>query len=185
MAAISCNSVPQFDPRSVGDAGARVARVEPLSWWVGMRTPLQLLVNGERIAECAVRVEGPQGVRVAGVHKADSPNYLFVDIEVDAKAVPGTRYLVFSRGGESFKVAYEFAARRDGSADRRSFTTADMIYLLMPDRFANGDPSIDSTPDTAEQADRSAFFGRHGGDLQGMIDRLDYIAGLGDRKSVV
>ena len=57
MAAISCNSVPQFDPRSVGDAGARVARVEPLSWWVGMRTPLQLLVNGERIAECAVRVE--------------------------------------------------------------------------------------------------------------------------------
>ena len=179
MAVISCNSVPQFDPRSVGDAGARVARVEPLSWWVGMRTPLQLLVNGERIAECAVRVEGPQGVRVAGVHKADSPNYLFVDIEVDAKAVPGTRYLVFSRGGESFKVAYEFAARRDGSADRRSFTTADMIYLLMPDRFANGDPSIDSTPDTAEQADRSAFFGRHGGDLQGMIDRLDYIAGLG------
>ncbi|MDE5695593.1 MAG: cyclomaltodextrinase N-terminal domain-containing protein, partial [Alistipes sp.] len=130
MAAISCNSVPQFDPQSVGDAGARVARVEPLSWWVGMRTPLQLLVQGDSIGACEVRIEGPRGVRVAGVHRADSPNYLFVDVEVDAKAMPGTRYLLFSRGGETFKVAYEFAVRRDGSADRQSFTTADMIYLL-------------------------------------------------------
>ena len=76
-------------------------------------------------------------------------------------------------------MPYDIAARREGSAARQSFTTADMIYLLMPDRFADGDPSIDSTSDTAEKADRSAFFGRHGGDLQGMIDRLGYIAGLG------
>lgn len=67
----------------------------------------------------------------------------------------------------------------EGSVARKSFTTADMIYLLMPDRFANGDASNDSTPHTRERADRSAFFGRHGGDLQGMIDHLDYIAGLG------
>lgn len=179
MAALSCNSVPAFDPAGVDDAGARVSRVEPLSWWVGMRTPLQLMIHGDSISACEVRIEGPQGVRVADTHKADSPHYLFVDVEVAASAAPGTRYLVFSRGGETFKVPYEFAARREGSAARESFTTADMIYLLMPDRFADGDPSIDSTPDTAEKADRRAFFGRHGGDLQGMIDHLDYIADLG------
>jgi len=179
MAAISCNDAPQFDPQSVDDAGARISHVEPLSWWTGMRTPLQLMIHGDSIAACDVRIEGPQGLRVADVHKAESPNYLFVDVEVARTAEPGTRYLVFSREGETFKVPYDIAARREGSAARQSFTTADMIYLLMPDRFADGDPSIDSTSDTAEKADRSAFFGRHGGDLQGMIDRLGYIAGLG------
>ena len=179
MAAISCNDAPQFDPQSVDDAGARISHVEPLSWWTGMRTPLQLMIHGDSIAACDVRIEGPQGLRVADVHKAESPNYLFVDVEVARTAEPGTRYLVFSREGETFKVPYDIAARREGSAARQSFTTADMIYLLMPDRFADGDPSIESTSDTAEKADRSAFFGRHGGDLQGMIDRLGYIAGLG------
>ena len=179
MAAFSCNRVSQFDPQLVVDAGPRVAHVEPLSWWTGMRTPLQLMIHGEDIAACDLRIEGPAGLRIAGLHKADSPNYLFVDVEVAASAAPGRRYLVFSRDGESFKVAYDIAARREGSAARQSFTTADLIYLLMPDRFADGDPSLDSTPDTAEAADRSAFFGRHGGDLQGMIDHLDYIADLG------
>jgi len=179
MAALSCNETSQFDPASVDDAGGRVAHVEPLSWWTGMRTPLQLMIHGDAISACEVRIEGPAGLRVSRIHKADSPDYLFVDVEVAADAAPGTRYLVFTRGGETFKVPYDIAARRAGSAARQSFTAADMIYLLMPDRFADGDPSIDSTPDTAEDADRSAFFGRHGGDLQGMIDRLDYIADLG------
>ena len=144
-----------------------------------MQTPLQLLVNRAGIAAYDVRIEGGQGVGVKARHKADSPNYLFVDVKVKPDAEPGTYYLVFSQGERQFKVPYEIAARAEGSAARKSFTTADMIYLLMPDRFANGDASNDSTPHTRERADRSAFFGRHGGDLQGMIDHLDYIAGLG------
>ena len=178
---LSCTGTGQsaFDPASVADASGEVTRVEPLSWWTGMQTPLQLLVNGAGIAAYDVRIEGGQGVGVKARHKADSPNYLFVDVEVKPDAEPGTYYLVFSQGERQFKVPYEIAARADGSVARRSFTTADMIYLLMPDRFANGDASNDSTPHTRERADRSAFFGRHGGDLQGMIDHLDYIAGLG------
>ncbi|MCM1151609.1 MAG: glycoside hydrolase family 13 protein [Alistipes sp.] len=179
MTFLSCSDAPKFDPAAIEDAGARIAHVEPLSWWTGMRTPLQLMIHGDSVSACDLRVEGPQGVRIAAVHRADSPHYLFVDVDVAGNAAPGTRYLVFSRGDETFKVPYRIDARREGSAARRSFTTADMIYLLMPDRFADGDPSIDSTPDTAEAADRSAFFGRHGGDLQGMIDHLDYIADLG------
>lgn len=178
MAAVSCNNAPAFDPASVPDAEGRIAHVEPLSWWTDMRTPLQLMLHGEDISACEVRLEGG-GARITALHRADSPNYLFADVEIDPAAEPGTRYLVFTRGGEEFKVPYLLDARRDGSRQRQSFTTADAIYLLMPDRFANGDPSNDSTPDTADKAARGEFFGRHGGDLQGMIDHLDYIASLG------
>ena len=169
-----------------------ISRVEPLSWWTGMKTPLQLLVNGKDIALCDVRIEpdsaqlsgplcpdGGSGVKVTAVHRADSPNYLFVDVDVAPDALTGTYSLVFTRDGESFRYPYEIARRAEGSARRGSFSTADMIYLIMSDRFANGDPFNDSTPDTAEKADRSGLFGRHGGDLQGIINHLDYIADLG------
>ena len=175
----SCGNGGIFDPDSVQDAGNHISRVEPLSWWTGMKTPLQLMVYGEGIGEYDVRIEGADGVEVKSVHKADSPNYLFIDVVISDTAVPGTYWMVFSGNGESFKYPYEIAARESGSVSRGSFSTADMIYLIMPDRFANGDPSNDSSPDMAEKADRSAFFGRHGGDIQGIIDHLDYIAGLG------
>ena len=176
----ACSAKPAFDPASVADATSQqVTRVEPLSWWTGMKMPLQLLVQGENISDYDVAVEGGAGVTVENVNKADSPNYLFVDVKIAADARPGTYYIVFSKEGESFKYPYEIAERREGSAERASFTTADMIYLIMPDRFANGDPSNDSVEGMPDKADRSKAFGRHGGDIQGIIDNLDYISGLG------
>ena len=179
LGAVACSNNSSFDPNSVADANDKIARVEPLSWWVGMKTPLQLLINGENISQYNVSLEGGNGVEITAVHKADSPNYLFVDVAVDSKADAGTYYLVFTNGEEQFKYAYTISERRKNSAEREGFTTADAIYLLMPDRFGNGDESNDSTPCTTEKADRKAFFGRHGGDLQGMINGLDYIASLG------
>ena len=178
-ALVSCGGQTAFDPDTVADAGSRVDRVEPLSWWTGMKTPLQLLVRGENISSCDVRMEGGKGISVSAVHKADSPNYLFVDVEISQNAAPGTYWIVFDNGSEIFKYPYEIAARCEGSAKRKSFTTGDMIYLIMPDRFANGDPSNDATDDTAEKPARDEFFGRHGGDIQGIIDHLGYIADLG------
>ena len=179
-AALAACSGPAFDPASVADASAeQVTRVEPLSWWTGMKMPLQLLVQGEGISGFDVAIEGGKGVSVEKVNKADSPNYLFVDVKIAPNAKPGTYYIVFSKDGQSFKYPYEIAAREAGSAERRGFTTADMIYLIMPDRFANGDPSNDSTDDTSEDADRTHGNGRHGGDIQGVIDHLDYISDLG------
>ncbi|MDE6872752.1 MAG: glycoside hydrolase family 13 protein [Bacteroidales bacterium] len=179
----SCTARQAFDPASVADADAvQVSHVEPLSWWTGMNTPLQLMVHGQGVSEYVLSVEGGDGVSVSAVHEADSPNYLFADIKISAKARPGTYYLVFTRDGESapaFKYPYEIEARRSGSAERKSFTTADMVYLIMPDRFANGDTSNDSVDCMTEKADRSEPFGRHGGDIQGIIDHLDYISGLG------
>jgi glycosidase len=163
---------------SVDTPESRISKVEPPCWWTGMKTELQLMIHGDDIASWDVAIEG-SGLSIAGVHKADSPNYLFVDVKMGAGAKPGTYNLVFKKGKESFNYPYEILAREEGSADRKSFTTSDFIYLINPDRFANADPGNDNTDDTFETADRSRPFGRHGGDLQGIIDHLDYIADLG------
>lgn len=173
-------------------------RVEPLSWWTGMKTDLQLLVQGKDISCASVSIEGAPGIKVKSVHKADHPDFIFVDVSIAANAKAGTYDLIFDTGSERIRHPYIIRGREPGSAARGSFTRADMVYLIMPDRFANGDPSNDdgfsmlagrpyddgsavrwSVPAMAEKSDRSAHSGRHGGDLQGIIDHLDYIADLG------
>ena len=175
FAAALFSCAPKADYSSVPEATAeQVARVEPLSWWTGMTTPLQLMVQGPMISEFDVAVEG-SGLCVKAVHKADSPNFLFLDMEV-SKA--GEYNLVFTRGEESFKYPYHVEERVAGSRERLSYTTADMIYLIMPDRFASATSENDTMgmPDIVDRKDPVA---RHGGDLQGIIDHLDYIADLG------
>ena len=157
---------------------ASIQRVEPLSWWVGMPAPLQLMVHGPGIgAYDEVSVEGT-GVTVTGVTRAESPNYLFVDLCVAPDAAPGVYTLLFRSGRKKLSYAYEIAARGEGFRGE-SFSTKDLIYLIVPDRFANGDPDNDSTPDTRDGLNRGRDGGRHGGDIQGIIDHLDYIADLG------
>ena len=168
-----------FDPATVADASFnQINRVEPLSWWVGMKTPLQLLVQGPEISTYDVTLEGGKA-EIRKVHKADSPNYLFLDVEVSPSAEPGTYWLVFSKGEESFKVPYEIAKRREGSSQRTSFSTKDFIYLIMPDRFVDGDESLDAVPRNMESVDKESFTGRHGGDIAGIRSQLDYLADLG------
>ena len=102
--ALAACSGPAFDPASVADATPeQVTRVEPLSWWTGMKMPLQLLVQGENISEYEVAIEGGNGVAVEKINKADSPNYIFVDVKIASNAQPGTYYIVFSKDGQSFK----------------------------------------------------------------------------------
>lgn len=161
---------------SITTPADRVERIEPLSWWVGMNTPLQLLVNGEDIGGYTVSIDS-KDVRVSGIHQAESPNYLFVDVDIAASAAPGTYNLEFSKDGDSFVIPYEIGAK--STEPRASFSTADAIYLLMPDRFVNADPYNDGTYDTTENPDYQAFFGRHGGDLAGIRSQLDYLQDLG------
>ena len=145
-----------------------------------MNTPLQLMVNADNVAmfDVAILPEG-QGVELKAVHKADSPNYLFVDVAISENAKAGVYTLRFTNGKRKYDYAYTIAERELGSRERSSFTNADFVYLIMPDRFANGNASNDNTPDTAEKMNRSHPGRRHGGDLQGMISHLDYIADLG------
>lgn len=175
VAAAVFSCAPKADYSAVPEASSeQVSRVEPLSWWVGMTTPLQLLVQGPEISAFDVTVEG-KGLSVKAVHKADSPNFVFLDMEV-RKA--GEYNLVFTRGEESFKYPYKVCEREKGSRDRLSYTTADMIYLIMPDRFASA-TSENDTMGMPDVVDRNDPVARHGGDLQGIIDHLDYIADLG------
>jgi glycosidase len=186
---VSCS---QVDYSGVPEASYdQVQRVEPLSWWAGMTTDLQLMVQGPAISEYDVAVEG-KGLAVKAVHKADSPNFIFIDMTVKA---PGEYNLVFTRGEESFKYPYIIREREKGSRERGSFTTADMIYLIMPDRFSSafmdndeewqGGEYFDGSarpwkvPETPDEVNRADAVARHGGDIQGIINHLDYIAGLG------
>lgn len=164
---------------SIESASDLISHIEPPCWWVGMKTDLQLLVAGDGISGYKVDIEGGNGVSIAKVHKAESPNYLFIDVSISADATPGEYALVFTKDGKSIRKPYRIDGRREGSAQRKGFSTEDAIYLIMPDRYVNGDKSNDSSACTTEKADYKAFFGRHGGDIQGIMDQLDYIRDLG------
>jgi glycosidase len=160
-------------------AFAQIDRVEPPFWYAGMQNPeLQVMFYGKNIAQYTPSVSN--GVVISNVVKTENPNYIFVTI--DTKNV-SAQQLTFSFTNTKGKVEatrkYDLKARKAGSATRESFTSADMMYLLMPDRFANGDAKNDNTANTNEKADRTNPNGRHGGDLKGIIDHLDYIKELG------
>jgi glycosidase len=158
---------------------AGVDRIEPGNWWVGMRADtLQLMVYGEGIADSTPRIEHPH-VRIERVTRTGSANHLFVNLRIDPAAGPGEVPITFQRGDAAETVRYPLLAREPGSAARSGFGPQDVILNLMPDRFANGDPANDSIDGMADRADRSAPGGRHGGDLKGIEDHLDYIASMG------
>lgn len=163
----------------------RIDHLEPAFWWAGMQhRTLQLMVHGERIGELQPQLLYP-GVRIAAVARAANPNYLFIDLALDDAVAPGTFTIDFRPAGADAATApaarytYRLLARAAGSRKRRGFGPRDAIYQVMPDRFANGDPSNDSIVTMADKADRSAAGGRHGGDIAGMAQHLDYVAAMG------
>jgi neopullulanase len=155
-------------------------RVEPPSWWTGFKnTKLQILVYGKNIGSTDVTLKYP-GVALKKVQKADSPDYLFIDLDVTAAAKPGIFSLLFRKEGKTVAAyKYTLLARKAGSSRRKGFNSSDVIYLLVPDRFANGDPANDQAPGMTEAANRTDPGGRHGGDLKGIEEHLDYIKDLG------
>ncbi|MFZ5494103.1 MAG: glycoside hydrolase family 13 protein [Verrucomicrobiota bacterium] len=158
----------------------QIQHLEPLHWWVGMKHPeLQLLVHGENIADLVPEIRYP-GVTLVDVQRTRRANFLFINLLIAPDTVPGTFDIRFKRGDRVVtQAAYRLEARRKDSAERRGFDASDAIYLIVPDRFANGNPANDSQPHLAEQAVRSNPSGRHGGDLRGMREQLDYVADLG------
>jgi len=163
---------------SVNTSGQIIHRVEPPSWWTGMKTPLQLMFYGENLLGSEVTVNG-SGISVTKVHNADSPNYLFVDVEIAPEAKPDEYTFTITKGKKSIKHKYRLEQRRENSSERKSFSSSDLIYLIMPDRFANGDPLNDNNPRAIEKVNRNNYHGRHGGDIQGIINKLDYLQELG------
>lgn len=153
-----------------------ISRLEPACWWVGMKNPeLQIMVYGKDIASSQVHVDYP-GVRVKEVVGVENPNYLFLYLDIAKDAAPGTMKLTFQKGKKKEIRTFELKERskKPGAA---GFSSADVMYLITPDRFANADPSNDNLDDV--KTDRKSAWARHGGDLRGIINKLDYIHDLG------
>lgn len=157
-----------------------IDHLEPANWWVGMKhSRVELMVHGNAIGPLQPRLSQP-GVSVVGVQRVANPNYLFVMLEIAGSASPGTFDIEFVDGDRvAARHPFRLDAREAGSAARKGFDASDAIYLITPDRFANGDPSNDSVAAMQEPADRASPNGRHGGDIAGISEHLDYIAGMG------
>jgi len=161
-------------------AGGKLSHVEPPHWWTGMQeTRLQILVHGTQIGLADVRISHPQ-VTLQQVHKVENPNYLFLDVSIPPQTRPGMVTLHFKpKDGPGFDYSYELKARDPQSAERIGFGAEDVLYLLMPDRFANGDPGNDNIAGMREIANRQDPDGRHGGDMRGIRNQISYLEKLG------
>lgn len=159
---------------------AEITRVEPSFWWTGMNDPtLQLLIQGNDIGSAEVTLD-TDVVQIASIERVSNANYLFLYLTVDADVEAQKFHIDLRYSGKTERIPYELKERVEGADQVEGFKTHDVVYLITPDRFANGDPSNDSVPGMRETAvDRSEPYGRHGGDLRGIIDRLDYLADLG------
>ncbi len=155
-----------------------IQRINPTNWWVGMKNQnLQILVYGKNISQVKVSLKPYAGVKLLKTQKVENPNYIFVDLDITKAAKAGNLQFIFENGTESSTVNYELRLR---TAKPQTVSQADVVYLLMPDRFANGDESNDKYDEMFDtQADRKSPFLRHGGDLQGIINHLDYFNELG------
>lgn len=162
-------------------ANAQIQHVEPLNWWVGLKNPnLQLLIHGENISETQPTINYA-GVSIKKVNKADSKNYLFLDLVLAKTTKAGNFTINFKKAGKTvYTYNYSLLPKQQASAQMRGFNSSDVIYLITPDRFVNGDYSNDVVAGMKEaKINRSFDGGRHGGDIRGMINSLDYIANMG------
>ena len=167
-------------------AAPKIQQVEPLCWWTNMATPLTIMFHGEDLSDAQVSVQqiangkvmrgACHGLVPRSQHNAESPNYLFVDFGVFQ---PGVYRITLKKGKKSASYDYTIAERREGSRERKSFDASDVVYLIMSDRFVDGDESNNNTKNTKEKADKSNVNGRFGGDIQGIINSFDHILALG------
>jgi glycosidase len=160
----------------------KVDAVYPAHWWVGMKnTKLQVMVYGANVSENNFTINYP-GVKLVKTNKVESNNYVFLDLVISPTAKPGKMKIHLKNPAGEGDVLFELKQRRKGKGTTfaQGVTSSDFIYLLMPDRFSNGDPSNDRLVGMRDQSlNRDSIYHRHGGDLQGVINHLDYLQNLG------
>lgn len=157
---------------------AQFQRVEPAFWWKGMKNPeLQILLYGKNIAQ--QKIELSDGIQIKDLTKVENPNYVFITINTNEINTPKFKIFLKNAKKTISTYHYELKERTPNSSARGSYTSKDVFYLIMPDRFANGDEKNDSNKSLIEKANRKSEGGRHGGDLRGIINNLDYLKNLG------
>jgi len=157
---------------------AQIDRIEPPFWFAGMHNPeVQIMFYGKDIAQ--YQVATTKSIAITSIKKTENQNYLFVTINTKNISATTIDFLFKKNDKVAFTQKYTLKQRREKSAQRKSFDASDMLYLIMPDRFANGNSNNDSNENTTEKLDRDLPGGRHGGDIEGIIKNLDYISSLG------
>ncbi|MCD6179215.1 MAG: glycoside hydrolase family 13 protein [Bacteroidales bacterium] len=158
----------------------KIKHLEPAFWWTGMEyKQIQILVHGDQISELSPSFSYPN-LKLDSVIRTDNSNYLFLYLSLNEEAEAGKFDLIFKKGKkEKLRYTFELKERRKNSAQRIGFNNSDAIYLITPDRFANAIPENDEVNKLLEGKNRNEAYGRHGGDLQGIIDHLDYIQKMG------
>lgn len=161
------------------NAKVDITRIEPENWFAGMKNPqVQLMVYGHNIREAQVSTDYP-GAKIDSLVRLDSPNYLLIYLNLNG-AQPGNMPLTFTQGGSKKRVMYAIKPRTMQGEDRKGFTNADVLYMLMPDRFANGNPKNDVVKGMRDElCNRNEPSLRHGGDIEGIRQHLDYFKELG------
>lgn len=156
-----------------------IERIEPPNWWVGMNNPsLQILLYGDDIG-ALTPVISHANVQLKKVQSVENPNYLFLDLLLADDMAATTVNIDLLKGNKIVKrIEYAFLDREAGLT-ANGFDSSDVMYLITPDRFANGDTSNDEILGMREGLDRSFDSGRHGGDIKGILDNIDYIKELG------
>jgi len=158
---------------------AQVDRVEPPYWWAGMKVPdLQLMIHGKDIAGSKISLDYP-GVTIKRITHAENPNYIFLDLTLDLAVEPGSFNVILEKNGLKSRFSYELRKREEGSANREGFTNSDVIYLIVPDRFANGNTGNDNVMGYSDKLNRNDNYGRHGGDIKGISEHVDYLRDMG------
>jgi neopullulanase len=179
---IACSNVESTKNISeVSISNTTLERVEPINWWIDFKnTSLQLLVKEDNIGNSKPSISYA-GVSIKKVNKARSENYLFIDLEIDKSTKAGKFDIVFTfKDGTKKTHTYELKAREKSADKYVGFNSSDAIYLITPDRFSNGDESNDINKYLKDTSlDRTDGYKRHGGDLQGIINHVDYISDLG------
>ncbi|MGZ5192769.1 MAG: glycoside hydrolase family 13 protein [Kaistella sp.] len=159
----------------------KIDRIEPANWWIGMKyNTITLLVYGKDISNLVPKISYP-GVQLREAKKVENPNYLFLTLTISDHTKPGILNIdLLKENGKKITQKFPLLEREKESANRKSFSQKDAIYLIVPDRFANGNPNNDVIPTMNEKTvNRSIEDKRHGGDIQGIINHLDYIQSLG------
>ncbi len=151
----------------------------PTHWWIGMKEPkVQIMVHGKEIANGNGYTINYPGVKLEKVHKVENPNYIFLDIQISTNAKPGI--LKIKNGNTTIDFPLKHRRKGNGTEFAQGVTSKDLIYLIMPDRFSNGDISNDRISGMRDQTlNRDSIFDRHGGDLKGIQNHLDYLQKLG------
>jgi neopullulanase len=160
----------------------RIDGVYPSHWWVGMKNPhVQLMVRGSNVAENNFTISYP-GVKLVKVHKVENRNYVFLDLHIYAAAKAGTVSIKISNPNGAGTISFPLKPRRPGNGTlfAQGVRSEDFIYLLMPDRFANGNTANDRIKNYRDQSlNRDSMYHRHGGDIDGVVNHLDYLQNLG------